>query len=626
MNQLFVQDKGTKQEYEIVNSSPRLTDGTDGKKTMELQIEAGFTDPISFEALVGRNLLIVDERVHKRQKYVIRNVSKSQDGDVLSKSVSATHIYAFLLSKNRVDEVIQGELTLEKAFAHALKGSKFTFKIMDDAKDIKPVKNEGFGDAFSIELIDTIITNYKIELDVNNYEIYIHKKIGKKINKTLDTRANINGLTVTISEDNTATRGRGFGKQKEEKDTISENAMGYESKTGTWSYDDTLKADFTNKPGATFTFSFTGTGFRFVTLTSKLGGKWEFKIDDDKTKMISVYKDQSPKKETIEVIRGLEHKKHKVVAKFKGKDSKNPNTKGKKTAAPTMYLLRDNVIETYREYKNENEKYVFEPVLFVHPNEKDFLIDGQPTWAEPIKDDAVTKAEDMNTLLKEKVNPFPEVTVTIDFEEFEVEELKGLEDELNKGDTLHVIADTPEHGITFEDDVRAVSMTYNPLDSTEKPDVTFTNVQKDMFDLQLEDRRRIRNQERYIKEQKNSLLAQIQAAKSELSDLIEKGKTGRPQNAGFSLTFKGGSWGSSAGDVYIDGNDLIFETPENYEMVYSTVDGSALLKQNGITPSIDYEDNEIDTFIISFFQSGKKIKPDQVPDTSKISVGIVGYS
>lgn len=626
MNQLFVQDKGTKQEYEIVGSSPRITDGTDGKKTMELQIEAGFIDPISFEALVGRNLLIVDEKVHKRQKYVIRNFSKTQDGDVLSKSVSATHIYAFLLSKNRVDEVIQGELTLEKAFTHALKGSKFTFKIMDDAKDIKPVKNEGFGDAFSIELIDTIISNYKVELDVNNYEIYIYKKIGKKINKTLDTRANINGLTVTISEDNTATRGRGFGKQKEEKDTISESAMGYESKTGTWSYDDALKADFTNKPGATFTFSFTGTGFRFVTLTSKLGGKWEFKIDDDKTKTISVYKDQLPKKETIEVIRGLEHKKHKVIATFKGKDSKNPNTKGKKTAAPIMYLLRDNVIETYREYKNENEKYVFEPVLFVHPNEQDFLIDGQPTWAEPIKDDAVTKAEDMNTLLEEKVNPFPEVTVAIDFEEFEVEELKGLEDELNKGDTLHVIADTPEHGITFEDDVRAVSMTYNPLDLTEKPDVTFTNVQKDMFDLQLEDRRRIRNQERYIKEQKNSLLAQIQAAKNELSDLIEKGKTGSPQNAGFSLVFKGGSWGSSAGDVYIDGSDLIFETPENYEMVYATVDGSALLKQNGITPSIDYEDNQTDTFIISFFQSGKKIKPDQVPDTSKISVGIVGYS
>ncbi|MFP3398459.1 hypothetical protein SB749_19240, partial [Brevibacterium sp. SIMBA_078] len=82
----------------------------------------------------------------------------------------------------------------------------------------------------------------------------------------------------------------------------------------------------------------------------------------------------------------------------------------------------------------------------------------------------------------------------------------------------------------------------------------------------------------------------------------------------------------SAGDVYIDGSDLIFETPENYEMVYATVDGSSLLKQNGITPSIDYEDNQTDTFIISFFQSGKKIKPDQVPDTSKISVGIVGYS
>lgn len=66
---------------------------------MELQIEAGFIDPISFEALVGRNLLIVDEKVHKRQKYVIRNFSKTQDGDVLSKSVSATHIYAFCCQK-----------------------------------------------------------------------------------------------------------------------------------------------------------------------------------------------------------------------------------------------------------------------------------------------------------------------------------------------------------------------------------------------------------------------------------------------------------------------------------------------------------------------------------------------
>ncbi|PRS07518.1 autolysin [Bacillus paralicheniformis] len=628
MNQMYVQDRFTGQKYEIADATPRVTDGVDGKKSLGFTLENSFSDPLAFNALTGRNLIVIDERVFKNQKYVIRNVQISQDGELLSKSISANHIYVFLLGKNRVDDVITGEISLDKALNHALKGSNFTYEIMADARDIKPVKTDSFGDAFSIDLMDSIASNYKVEFDVDNSHIYVYKKMGRRINKTLDTRANIQGLQIQISEDNTATRGRGYGKQKEEKDMLGDESIGYEAKTGSWTYDESLKADKTSKIGSAFTFSFTGTGFRFKTLTSKLGGKWEFVIDKDTTKTISVYKDNDPKEEVIEVVRGLDHKKHHVVATFKSKDSKNPNTKGTKGAAPVMYLLRGNIIEIYREFKNEAEKYVFPPVLFVHPNEKDFLIEGQPTWAETIRDESITKAEDMKALLKQKVNPFPEVTVDIDFEEIEVPELKGIEDKITKGDTLHVIADTPQNGITFEDDLRAVSMVYNPLDDTEKPEVTFSNFKKDLIDIQLDSRRRIKKQERYLIEQKNQILAQIQAAKAELFNVVNSTQGKIPGNFTYTLTFNSGVWAvtSGLGNVSVSSTGLLLETDDDFQIKYVTSESSTVMKQNNVSASVDYEGSQTDSFTVSLLQNGKLLDPSNAPEGSKITILIVGYS
>lgn len=399
-------------------------------------------------------------------------------------------------------------------------------------------------------------------------------------------------------------------------------------KTGSWTYDESLKADKTSKIGSAFTFSFTGTGFRFKTLTSKLGGKWEFVIDKDTTKTISVYKDNDPKEEVIEVVRGLDHKKHDVVATFKSKDSKNPNTKGTKGATPVMYLLRGNIFEIYREFKIEDEKYVFPPVLFVHPNEKDFLIEGQPTWAETIRDESITKAEDMKALLKQKVNPFPEVTVDIDFEEIEVPELKGIEDKITKGDTIHVIADTPQNGITFEDDLRAVSMVYNPLDDTEKPEVTFSNFRKDLIDIQLDSRRRIKKQERYLIEQKNQIMAQIQAAKAELLNTVNATQSKTPGSFTYTLTFNSGVWTVTGGpgNVSVTSTALLLETDDYFQIKYVTAESSTVMKQNNVFASVDYEESQTDSFTVSLLQNGKLLNPVNAPEGSKITIMIVGYS
>ncbi|WP_309245902.1 phage tail protein [Bacillus glycinifermentans] len=419
-----------------------------------------------------------------------------------------------------------------------------------------------------------------------------------------------------------------MGNKKKKKTCWVTNQSDTNQKTGSWTYDESLKADKTSKIGSAFTFSFTGTGFRFKTLTSKLGGKWEFVIDKDTTKTISVYKDNDPKEEVIEVVRGLDHKKHDVVATFKSKDSKNPNTKGTKGATPVMYLLRGNIFEIYREFKIEDEKYVFPPVLFVHPNEKDFLIEGQPTWAETIRDESITKAEDMKALLKQKVNPFPEVTVDIDFEEIEVPELKGIEDKITKGDTIHVIADTPQNGITFEDDLRAVSMVYNPLDDTEKPEVTFSNFRKDLIDIQLDSRRRIKKQERYLIEQKNQIMAQIQAAKAELLNTVNATQSKTPGSFTYTLTFNSGVWTVTGGpgNVSVTSTALLLETDDYFQIKYVTAESSTVMKQNNVFASVDYEESQTDSFTVSLLQNGKLLNPVNAPEGSKITIMIVGYS
>ncbi|TWK37616.1 hypothetical protein CHCC20347_0559 [Bacillus paralicheniformis] len=629
MNQMYVLDKTTNQKYEMMYVEPKINDGIDGKKDLSFSIELNKDNRIPFNALVGRNFIVIDEAVHKSQRYFINAPNLKQEGGQVTKDITATHIYVFRLGKWLIPDTIQGTKSLDEALSHALKGSGFSYKIMDDAKKIPSKKLESFGNKYSIELMDDIISTYGVEIDVDNTMIYVYKKIGKKIVKTLDSSVNLTSLQINISEDNTTTRIKGYGKKKEEKDTLSDQSITYESKTGEWSYDSSLNADFTKKIGATFSFSFTGTGFKFKTLVSKLGGKWEFKIDDQ-TKTITTYQDSEPSEKSFDVIRGLDSKKHKVVATFKGKDSKNPNTKGSKGANPIMYLLRGNMIDIYRSFKSEDEQYVFPPVTYIHPEEKNFLIEGQPSWATTVTDESITTEADMIKVLKEKVNPYPTVTFEVDYEELLNAALKGIEDKVIKGDTIHVLADTELNGITFEDDIRVTKVSYNPLDSTEAPDLTIDGGEKDPVDLQVEQKKRIKDQQRYINDQKKFVESEILAAKKDLQLAIGETQNSIdsiPNTFSYTLRFTNGAWQATSSDASISivGNTLLLETDDEITMKYASAETSSIMKQNGISAAVEQHETYHDQFILTFFQNGKEIAPLSVPADSKVTVMIIGF-
>ncbi|ATH95180.1 alkaline phosphatase [Bacillus glycinifermentans] len=363
--QLHVSTKDGKDVVEITGVIPDLTDDTSGKKSFTFTITKTQENAIEFDLLVNDNILYLDEKKFNHQKYYITNVDVRQENNVLKKTVTASHIFSVLLINNYVNETVSKKMTIKEAFDLALKDTPFKYELKAPVNEFQAMEQENFGDGNSTELIDKIVSDYGPELDVDNYKILVYKKMGRKINFTLDSRYNMPGISIKVNSQNSTTRAWGYGATK---------------KNST--------------------------------------------------------------------------------------DSKNP-------------------------------QYEFEPILYVHPEEDKFLLEGLPRWADPIKDETIKKASSMVSALKKHVNPYPEMTVEADFQKIYEPKLLKIEQDFWKGDTIHILADTAA-GITFEDDVRLVSIQYNPLNPYSSPKLTFANFRKDIQDVAVNQAKQLKDQKRYI--------------------------------------------------------------------------------------------------------------------------------
>ncbi|MEC1023765.1 phage tail protein [Bacillus paralicheniformis] len=364
--QLHVSSKDGKKVVEITGVSVDLTDDTTGKKSFTFTITKTQENATEFDLLVDDNILYLDEKKFNHQKYYITGVQLHQEKNVIRKTVTASHIFTVLLINNRIHETVSKKLRLRDALDFALKNTDFKYIFKTPESEFESADQENFGDKNSTELMDEIIEDYGIEIDVDNYKIYIYKKAGKRINFTLDSRYNMPGISITTNSQNSTTRAWGYGALKKGSST----------------------------------------------------------------------------------------------------DNKNP-------------------------------QYEFEPILYIHPDEKKFLIEGKPRWAEPIRDERYKKVSSMISALKRHVNPYPEMTVEADFQKIYEPKLLEIEQDFWKGDTIHVLADTAA-GITFEDDVRLISIQYNPLDPYSSPKLTFANFRLDIQSINVDQAKRLRDQKRYI--------------------------------------------------------------------------------------------------------------------------------
>ncbi|AOZ89308.1 alkaline phosphatase [Bacillus xiamenensis] len=378
--QLHVSTKDGKELVEIVGAVLELQDDTTGKKSFTFTLMRTEDNGTEFDLLVPGNILYLDEKVYNHQKYYITDIELDQSRkNVLQKKVTANHVYTVLLVNDRVEEKTSKKLNIKEALDIALADTPFQYVLKEKESAFDTVDQDGFGEKNCIELMDQIVEDYEIELDVNNYVIYVYKKMGKVVDYTFDSRYNMPGFKLKINDQNTSTRAWGYGAEK----------------------------------------------------------------------------------------------------KVKKSDTKSTDTK------------------TNEDEEEKEPEYEFEPILYIHPDEDKFLIEGKPRWGEPIRDDTVKKASNMVSALKKHVNPYPDVVVEAEYQYIYEPALQGIEEDFWKGDTIHVIADTA-NGITFEDDVRLVSVTYNPLNPYDSPKMTFANFRKDIQDYQVSQARQIKQQKRYI--------------------------------------------------------------------------------------------------------------------------------
>ncbi|MGN8046072.1 phage tail protein [Bacillus sp. 22190] len=373
--QLHVSTKDGKELVEIVGAVLELQDDTTGKKSFTFTLLRTEDNGAEFDLLVPGNILYLDEKVYNHQKYYITDIELDQSRkNVLQKKVTANHVYTVLLVNSRVEEKTSKKLNIKEALDIALADTPFQYVLKEKESAFDTVDQDGFGEKNRIELMDQIVDDYEIELDVNNYVIYVYKKMGRVVDYTFDSRYNMPGFKLKINDQNTSTRAWGYGAEKKAK-------------------------------------------------------KSDTKTNEDE--------------------------------------------------------------------KEKEPEYEFEPILYIHPDEDKLLIEGKPRWGEPIRDDTVKKASNMVSALKKHVNPYPDVVVEAEYQYIYEPALQGIEEDFWKGDTIHVIADTA-NGITFEDDVRLVSVTYNPLNPYDSPKMTFANFRKDIQDYQVSQARQIKQQKRYI--------------------------------------------------------------------------------------------------------------------------------
>ncbi|WP_144626687.1 phage tail spike protein [Bacillus altitudinis] len=389
--QLHVSSKDGKDVIEITGVSVDFTADPTGKKSFSFTLPRTQENAAEFELLVVDNILYLDEKKYNHQKYYITNVSLHQENGMLTKTVTAAHIFSVLLINNRIEKTVSKKLSVKEALDIALKGTDFIYVIHAKDGEIPAAEQENFGEKNSTELMDEIIEDYDIELDVDNYKIHVYKKMGREIDFVLDSRYNMPGITITTDSQNCTTRAWGYGAQKE-------------------------------------------------------------------TEAVSQSKD-------------------------------------------------DKTTEDEKEATNDEEKepeYVFDPVLYIHPDEDKFLIEGKPRWAEPIKDERYKKSSSIISALKKHVNPYPEMTVEVEFQKIYEPKLLEIEQDFWLGDTIHVIADTAD-GITFEDDLRVVSIQHNPLNPYSSPTITFANFRKDIQRITVDQVKQVKNLQRYINDMLKTL-------------------------------------------------------------------------------------------------------------------------
>lgn len=446
-----------------------------------------------FENLVNEMILVWDE-----QMYVIKSTEIEYDGNIVTNTITAKHIFMEFQnhyiqkdlegeslnddvsgtseSENDTGEETKPTMTLEQYLDFGFKGNKIGFKYIIKGSFNKRVEVDNLGDKNGMEHLTEGAELFDYIYFADNKTIYIHDRNSffEMLNTPLIYKYNSGEAKATIKTTNVRTYMQGYGKKKTKAETKNYNPVKPKSLTysGNFIKDGTWR---TEEVGASYT----------KTLNCKWGNEtleWTLK-KMSKGGLLDVYLDgkhlgqydcysKTATSEKIVIAQDLTKGEHVFKAVFKG-GKENVDYKKSK---PCMYVgtEKSTVLNLTAILKGTDIYHAY--TEYTSPNIDAFGWSEAPT----VFDDNALDEESLLEELKEKITDEPEVELSTNYLG-SPEDKKYLKYEDIKENNIIRFINQP---MGYNSDLEVVKLTkFHPL--LNKPaEVDFNNSPTDLIKVQ----------------------------------------------------------------------------------------------------------------------------------------------
>ena len=155
--------------------------------------------------------------VYDGQKYIIKNLSESAEGDNTSKQVTAVHI-SFTIQDKRQYNTLTGTLSINQCLTHVFgRAQGFTYDVNNVNGAFTRVEQENFGNSDCKSLIEEVIADYDaIVLRNNKHFTFIPRQyVGEKVEEQIRYKYNTDSVSFDIDTFELKTQIKGMGKRKD---------------------------------------------------------------------------------------------------------------------------------------------------------------------------------------------------------------------------------------------------------------------------------------------------------------------------------------------------------------------------------------------------------------------------
>ncbi|GKU81195.1 phage tail protein [Niallia sp. NCCP-28] len=440
----------------------------------------------SFDLLTGDAVI-----VYQGQEFVIKQCTPKVVGKRQTKDITAVHVSFTVQDHYQYDaKESAAEYSLDDIMKFAINGNElgFTYEIVGDFEK-QTIESISANDAKNI-INDIACRTFGaiFYADNKHLQLYSEDEWYREVQQTFRYLYNTNEVSVAEDITNIKTYIKAYGKEKENKDTKSDQSIGQSVVT----FSDKWTDGTTSTKDSVASFEFTGTGVDVYFKKSKFGGKVSINVDDSNSKNDTTYSEKSG---TLTLtIRGLENKKHKCNIKFVGTDTKNPNTKKVKhqesydeknkqgkivrktknvyTQEAATLELNDPAANVYLE--NEGDDKYEAVVTYLSPSHKDW----GTKMAAPVTSDTITDKDKLLEFAKSQLQDYPDLSLNIIYSGAESVDVRDV----------WLLIHEP---LGIASDVKLVNLK-SPHPYTNQPQsLTFSSAHKDMLKIQSQLRKSI---------------------------------------------------------------------------------------------------------------------------------------